>query len=539
MTSTRDRVIAVGAVLVLAALAVAVVLLVLGAQQAGIETREDLRLEQARTEASRMDTRVQQAYGSLTGVYGAPGVFTMAPNDPADMAVLEPQNPEAKTGSVLVDRDSIVVNGALLRDPDLVDERLDREGLDRVLAGEPSILPVADGITTSRPAGAIGIPTRDAQGQISGAVLVEFEIAPDSAFNLEIAQLRTGETGGFSFVDEHGVVVASNNESLLGMPLDDEVVEGFPSGFHRGGGKVAAIADVPSARWKAVFKQDIGEFQGDLTGPLQTALLLFLAVVAVVGVFTVVALLRRLQTAREEQRRLREIGDAREEFTSIVSHELRTPVAGLLGFLQTTVDHWETMSDPERRRAVSRAFSNARSLQALTSDVLDSASIEARTLTYRFETCDLRACVDESVQTMRDASPERTVNVNSPREPVLVRADTLRIRQVLANLLDNAVKSSAPDATIDVDISTVDGAATVSVRDRGPGIADAERERIFEKFTRGRAGVSRGTGLGLYISRHIVEAHGGEIVAESVSGEPGARLRFSLPLTDSATHLTS
>ena len=535
MTRTRDRVIAVVAVLLLAALATAVVVLVLDAQRSGIETREDLRLEQARAEASRMDTRVQQAFGALTGVYGSPGAFSMVPNDPGDAAMLTPQDPEARTGSVLVNREGVVVNGALIRDADLIGERLERDGLERVLAGEPAILPVAaTGITTSRPAGAIGLPTRDEQGQISGAVLVEFEIAPDSAFNLEIAQLRTGETGGFSFVDQRGVVVASNNESLLAQPLDDAVVEGFRPGFHRGGGKVAAIADVPSAGWKAVFEQDIGEFQGDLTGPLQTALLLFLAVVAVVGVFTVVALLRRLQAAREEQRRLREIGDAREEFTSIVSHELRTPVAGLLGFLQTTVDHWETMSDAERRRAVSRAFSNARSLQTLTSDVLDSASIEARTLTYRFETSDLRACVDESIQTLRDASPDRTVNVHMPSEPVLVRADTLRIRQVLGNLLDNAVKSSAPDATIDVDIATTDGIATVSVRDRGPGIADAERERIFEKFTRGRAGISRGTGLGLYISRHIVEAHGGEIVAESVPGEPGARLRFSLPLSESA-----
>ncbi|HEX4906535.1 MAG TPA: sensor histidine kinase [Acidimicrobiales bacterium] len=532
MTRTRDRVIAVVAVLLLAALATAVVVLVLDAQRSGIETREDLRLEQARAEASRMDTRVQQAYGALTGVYGGPGTFTMKPNDPGDAAMLAPQDPEARTGNVLVNADGVVVNGALVRDADLIGERLDRDGLERVLAGQPAILPVAAGITTSRPAGAIGLPTRDAQGQVSGAVLVEFEIAPDSAFNLEIAQLRTGETGGFSFVDERGVVVASNDESLLAMPLEDAVVEGFRPGFHRADGKVAAIADVPSAGWKAVFEQDIDEFQGDLTGPLQTALLLFLAVVAVVGVFTVVALLRRLQAAREEQRRLREIGDAREEFTSIVSHELRTPVAGLLGFLQTTVDHWETMSDVERRRAVSRAFTNARSLQTLTSDVLDSASIEARTLTYRFETSDLRACVDESIQTLRDASPDRTVNVSTPSDPVLVRADTLRIRQVLGNLLDNAVKSSAPDATIDVDITTTDGTATVSVRDRGPGIADAERERIFEKFTRGRAGISRGTGLGLYISRHIVEAHGGEIVAESVPGEPGARLRFSLPLSE-------
>jgi signal transduction histidine kinase len=281
-----------------------------------------------------------------------------------------------------------------------------------------------------------------------------------------------------------------------------------------------------------VFQQDTSEFEGDLTGPLQTALLLFLGAVAVVGVFTVVSLLRRLQTSREEQRRLRDIGDAREEFTSIVSHELRTPVAGLLGFLQTTVDHWEGMNDEERRRAVGRAFTNARALQTLTSDVLDSASIEARTLAYRFEPVDLRRCVDDAVDDLNDVMPNRNLNYTKPPSPIIVRADSLRIRQVLSNLLDNAVKSSAPDAPIDIDIKVADGNAAVSVRDHGPGIADEEREKIFEKFTRGRAGVGRGTGLGLYISRHIVEAHGGEIQAYSVPGGPGATLTFTVPLAD-------
>lgn len=530
MKRTRDRLIAAGAAAILVTLATVVVLLVLGAQDAGINTREDLRLEQVRTLAGSMDTRVQQAFTSIGGIYSAPGAWKMAPNDPTDLTKLTPQDPDAHTGTLLVNADGVLVNGSLLRDPSLIGKPYDRDGLDRVLAGDAAILPAAPGLTTSRMTIAIGAPVRDTAGSLAGAAIFEVEVAPDSAFNLEIAQLRAGRTGGFSFVDEHGVVIASSNETLLGKPLQDEVTRGFPLGFHRAGGKVAAIADVPVARWKLVFEQSNGEFQGDLTGPLQTALLLFLAAVAVVGVFTVVALLRRLQTAREEQRRLREIGDAREEFTSIVSHELRTPVAGLLGFLQTTVDHWEAMGEDERRRAVGRAFSNARSLQTLTSDVLDSASIEAKTLAYRFETVDLRASIDDAVEMIRDANPDRPVHVDRPAEPVLVRADTIRVRQVLGNLLDNAVKSSAPDAPIDIEVEVNGKVAEVAVRDRGPGILPDERERIFEKFTRGRSGVGRGTGLGLYISRHIVEAHGGSIAAESVDGESGARIRFTLPL---------
>jgi len=245
----------------------------------------------------------------------------------------------------------------------------------------------------------------------------------------------------------------------------------------------------------------------------------------------VFALLRRLAAAREEQRRLAEIAEAREEFTSIVSHELRTPVAGLLGFLQTTIDHWEVMPDEERRRAVSRAFTNARALQALTSDVLDSASIEAQTLSYRFEPIDVRALVDDAVAALEDASPDRPVHVDGPAGPVWVRGDAIRLSQVLANLLDNAAKSSPAGSALDVTIDRRDREVALAVRDRGPGIAADERERVFEKFTRGRAGVGRGTGLGLYITRHIVEAHGGRIWVEP-DDQPGATIRFTLPAAE-------
>jgi signal transduction histidine kinase len=525
----RDRAVAVVAVLFLVALAAAVVALVLEAQRSGIETREDFRLEQTQAEAKRMDTRVQQAYSSITGVYGAPGAFTMEPRDPADAARIAPQNPEARSGIVLVTSDGTVVNGSLLRDESVIGTKLTRDGLDDVLAGEAAILPIDAGLTTSRPTLAIAVPTRDGLGTLSGAAIFEVEVAPDSPFNAEIAQLRTGDTGGFSFVDSNGVVVASNDEALLGKKLDSPAGSAR-SGFHRAGGRVAAVAEVPTAHWLAVFEQDIDEFEGDLTGPLQTALLLFLGAVAIIGVLVVVALLRRLTAAREEQRRLSEISNAREEFTSIVSHELRTPVAGLLGFLQTTIDHWSAMSEDERRRALGRAYSNARALQTLTTDVLDSASIEARTLTYRFDAVNLGTCIEDSIAVLQESTPERPISFTKPPEPVIVRADPLRLRQVLTNLLDNAAKSSAPDAPIDVDVRVNGRLADVSVRDRGRGIADDERERIFEKFTRGRGGIGRGTGLGLYISRHIVEAHGGTISAESVPGEAGARLRFSVPL---------
>jgi signal transduction histidine kinase len=255
-----------------------------------------------------------------------------------------------------------------------------------------------------------------------------------------------------------------------------------------------------------------------------------LAAVVVAGSISVVSLLRRLQNAREEQRRLLDIASAREEFTSIVSHELRTPVAGLLGFLQTTVDHWEEMTDAERRQAVARAEQNADRLQQLTVDVLDSTGMESGQLHLEPERVDLGGVVDEAVASARDVHPGRELSASNDG-PVPVDADASRIRQVLANLVDNAVKSSPPGSPVEVRVRSVDGHAEVSVRDHGTGIAADDRERVFEKFVRGRSGLTRGSGLGLYLARQIVEAHGGRIWIADAEG-PGALVVFRLPRAD-------
>jgi signal transduction histidine kinase len=244
-------------------------------------------------------------------------------------------------------------------------------------------------------------------------------------------------------------------------------------------------------------------------------------------------LLRRLRAAREEQRRLAEINAVREEFMSIVSHELRTPVTGLLGFLQTTLDHWDAMSDDDRRSALSRASTNARRLHALTRDVLDTASIESGELTYVFEVVDINAEVSSAATAAQDLQPTRPISVATPNEHAWTRADPERVQQILTNLLDNAAKNSAPETPIGIAV-TVDGREVqVAVTDRGAGIPKEELSRVFDKFVRGRATDTRGTGLGLYICKRIVDAHGGRIWATSEPG--GTTLTFALPLAAAPT----
>ncbi|MCU1379684.1 MAG: kdpD [Acidimicrobiales bacterium] len=527
MKQTRDRWVAAAAIAVLALLAAIIVGLMLDAQRAGIETREDFRLEQVRQLANSMDTRIQQIYRSLAATVGAPGSWTMVPGDPADAAKLRPTSPQATTGNLLVDQDGVLVNGSLLRDPSLIGTRYERDGLDLVLGGEATLFSVAPGLTTTESVLGVAIPLHAADGTLAGAYIIEAEATAGSAFSQEVAQLRAGETGVFSFVDPQRRVAASSDETTLARPVQVPA-DGLRTGFHRLGRIVTATAEVPAARWRLVFQQSTDEFEGDVTGPVRSALLLLLLVAVVGGGVSVVALLRRLRAAREEQRRLADISAAREEFTSIVSHELRTPVAGLLGFLQTTVDHWDEMADDQRRQAVGRAQQNAERLQHLTTEMLDTTSLEAGQLQFHTESTDLRPAVTQAVETIRDAHDGRDIRLELPDEPVLVVVDLVRLHQVVTNLLDNAMKSSPFDAPVEVAVRAEGNTATVTVRDHGSGVAPGDRERIFEKFTSGRNGLTRGSGLGLYLAREIIGAHGGRIWVGDTDG-PGATVAFTLP----------
>ena len=151
---------------------------------------------------------------------------------------------------------------------------------------------------------------------------------------------------------------------------------------------------------------------------------------------------RRLREAREQERRLRELTRSQAEFISVVSHELRTPVAGVLGFLQTTVDHWDTLSDDDRLDTVRRAVTNARRLQAMTRDVLDTESIESGRIGYSFQRVDLGTELQTAVEASRDADPSRLITLEPPSVPITIDADPDRLQQVLSNLLENARKNS-------------------------------------------------------------------------------------------------
>jgi signal transduction histidine kinase len=228
---------------------------------------------------------------------------------------------------------------------------------------------------------------------------------------------------------------------------------------------------------------------------------------------------------------LRRLSTLRADFVSLVSHELRSPMAAVIGSARTLQRRWRELSPAHRDSFLSLIADEMNRLATLVGDVLDTSRIDAGAFPYSFGEVDVRALVEDAVASARAGQDAVDVVAWLPRELPAVRGDASRLRQVLANLLDNAVKYSPDGATVEVRVSATNGRLVVDVADAGSGIAAVDRDVIFEKFGRVRDGNSKpGTGLGLYIARSIAEAHGGSLAVASEL-DRGSTFTLTLPVT--------
>jgi signal transduction histidine kinase len=213
-----------------------------------------------------------------------------------------------------------------------------------------------------------------------------------------------------------------------------------------------------------------------------------------------------------------------------VSHELRSPMAAVIGAARTLQERWRTLTPDQRESFLALIADETNRLAALIGDVLDTSRIEAGTFTYRFTDVDLSTLVSSVVGAAGVGQDEVRVRADVANALPPVRGDADRLRQVLSNLVDNAVKYSSAGDEVAVRARTHNGNVLIEVRDNGPGIPVEQQRVIFEKF--GRADVSGsskpGTGLGLFIARSIAEAHGGTLDVRS-RPEAGATFVLSLP----------
>jgi signal transduction histidine kinase len=231
---------------------------------------------------------------------------------------------------------------------------------------------------------------------------------------------------------------------------------------------------------------------------------------------------RRIRRQNVELARQNEVKDT---LLANVSHDLRTPLTAVLGYAELLRRRGGLSG--KQVQAVDVIERNARRLLRLVSDLLLLAQARAGELTLDVEAVELSQLVAESVELIRPLADhaELTLDLQADRHGTVIEADRLRVGQLLENLIANAIKFTPAGGTVTVRVHSRADAAVVEVEDTGPGFPTAERESLFEAFTRGSTSDAPGTGLGLTIVRTVVDAHDATI---DVQSEPGHGARFTV-----------
>ncbi len=226
---------------------------------------------------------------------------------------------------------------------------------------------------------------------------------------------------------------------------------------------------------------------------------------------------------------LHELQELREEFVALISHDLRNPLAGLMGHAQLLCRYLGQRAMDRELASAETVLKNATIMNSMIQDLVESAHLESGPLEMRKEPIDLWERISDISSRATSIEDAARVRVECPEPVPLVAADPQRIERVLANLVTNALKYSSPDSSVVIQIRRGDGEAITSVADRGIGIPADDIPHIFDRFFRARTGKkAEGLGLGLYITRMLVEAHGGRIWVESEVGK-GSTFYFTLP----------
>jgi signal transduction histidine kinase len=248
------------------------------------------------------------------------------------------------------------------------------------------------------------------------------------------------------------------------------------------------------------------------------------------------ALAANVNQMNDELRRLyKELETAsqhKSDFLANMSHELRTPLNAIIGFSQVLLEEMVGDVNDKQREYLDDILSSGNHLLSLINDVLDLSKVEAGQVELELAPFSLQEALERGVAMVRERATRDGVQVTLAANPDVdvVSGDERRIRQVIFNLLSNAVKFTPAGGAVDVQATRANGEVSISVADTGPGIAAEDLQRVFEEFQQTEAGIERGegTGLGLALSKRLVELHGGRIWVDSELGS-GSTFVFTLP----------
>ncbi len=237
---------------------------------------------------------------------------------------------------------------------------------------------------------------------------------------------------------------------------------------------------------------------------------------------------------KEANEALEMLNQAKTEFISISSHQLRTPLSIVKGYLSMVLDGDYGSVKKSLAKVLGKVYRSNERLINLVNELLNISRIESGRLEFRFEPVELGKIARDIVEGFKIKAEAKRIELrfDSPKNLPKVNADAQKIKEVISNLLDNAIKYTER-GWVAVKLDKKDKEMVLSVSDSGLGIELSERDKLFEKFTRGQSSQSassHGLGIGLYICKKFVEGHGGKIWAESEGPGKGSKFSFSLPI---------
>ena len=311
-----------------------------------------------------------------------------------------------------------------------------------------------------------------------------------------------------------------SSEELIGRDivdlLDPRTPEGkpcWPNGWH----KAASLRSVHAIPEQEVILQraDDGTVRAFVTGAYERA--------------DDGALVSLVLVLREAGKRVHKATSGI-EIVSTVSHELRSPLTSVKGYTSLLLSRWERISDDQKREMLEQVKHDADRVHRLITELLDISRLETQRLVLRRQMIDVVTLIAQVIEKVKFSYPDIEVDVQFPEGFPELYADPDKLEQVLTNLVENACKYASPQGMrIRGELHPDVEEASIAVSDRGAGIPPEDIPKVFTKFFRRELGRPTGSGLGLWISRGLVEAHGGRLHAGSKMGE-GTTFSFTLPL---------
>ncbi|WKZ18660.1 MAG: DUF4118 domain-containing protein [Candidatus Jettenia sp. CY-1] len=320
-----------------------------------------------------------------------------------------------------------------------------------------------------------------------------------------------------------------------GFPIDEHentiaawvFGNGMPAGWGTNTLPAAKAHYLPLKTSQGIFGVLGVFFKDDNTGldPGECNLLSALASQAAVAVQRM-----KLTEISRQMELIRETEKLQTALLNSISHDLRTPLVTIMGTLSSLLQDFSSIDAETRKELLETAYEESGHLNRLVSNLLDMTRVEAGALKIKTKPCELRDVIGASLHLMKDKLEKRNIQMHIPRVLPEILLDFTLMMRVFVNLIDNAMKYSAPDTLIEITVKLLENKVKIEVKDKGFGIPEEDLERIFDKFYRAmKPRQIAGTGLGLSICKGIVEAHGGQIFAEN-NPDSGVTLTVILPL---------